>query len=347
MGSFGEFAPIGCNMILICFGTRPEWLKVKPLVEKIDCKLLFTGQHKDLIDEVDFDYRLHSFAKNHNQNFLRLNAVIEDCLAQFPSWDANKFDYVLVQGDTATAFGCALAAFNLKMKVIHLEAGLRTRDLDNPYPEEAYRQMISRIASLNLCPTDLAVENLQKEGVGNAHVVGNTVLDNLIGYKGSETYGNKILVTLHRRENHEIMDQWFRNLDAIAKQYKDDLEFILPIHPNPNVSKHRDILQHVNVVEPLSHKDTMKLLTECKFCITDSGGIQEESSFFNKRSIVCRKNTERQEAIMSGHVVLCTEPTDLAQKFEDMLQDYEINTPCPFGDGDSSNKIKELLNGPS
>jgi UDP-N-acetylglucosamine 2-epimerase (non-hydrolysing) len=269
---------------------------------------------------------------------------MEDCLAQFPCYDSKSFDYVLVQGDTATAFACALAAFNLKIKVIHLEAGLRTKDLDNPYPEEGYRQMISRIASINLCPTTLASQNLKDEGIGNAHVVGNTVLDNLIKYKGSESYGNKVLVTLHRRENHNTMDQWFRSLDAIAKQYKEDLEFILPIHPNPNVSKHKSILQHVNVVEPLSHDDTMKLLTECKFCITDSGGIQEEASFFNKKAIVCRKNTERQEAIMSGHVVLCTKPSDLFSNVEDMLRNYRVDNSCPFGDGKSSEKIKELLN---
>ena len=321
-------------MILICFGTRPEWLKIKPLVDKLECKLLFTGQHQDLLEEINVDYRLYPNAKAHNFNSMRLNAVMEDCLAQFPCYDSKSFDYVLVQGDTATAFACALAAFNLKIKVIHLEAGLRTKDLDNPYPEEGYRQMISRIAS----------QNLKDEGIGNAHVVGNTVLDNLIKYKGSESYGNKVLVTLHRRENHNTMDQWFRSLDAIAKQYKEDLEFILPIHPNPNVSKHKSILQHVNVVEPLSHDDTMKLLTECKFCITDSGGIQEEASFFNKKAIVCRKNTERQEAIMSGHVVLCTKPSDLFSNVEDMLRNYRVDNSCPFGDGKSSEKIKELLN---
>lgn len=331
-------------MILICFGTRPEWLKIKPLVDKLECKLLFTGQHQDLLEEINVDYRLYPNAKAHNFNSMRLNAVMEDCLAQFPCYDSNSFDYVLVQGDTATAFACALAAFNLKIKVIHLEAGLRTKDLDNPYPEEGYRQMISRIASINLCPTTLASQNLKDEGIGNAHVVGNTVLDNLIKYKGSESYGNKVLVTLHRRENHNTMDQWFRSLDAIAKQYKEDLEFILPIHPNPNVSKHKSILQHVNVVEPLSHDDTMKLLTECKFCITDSGGIQEEASFFNKKAIVCRKNTERQEAIMSGHVVLCTKPSDLFSNVEDMLRNYRVDNSCPFGDGKSSEKIKELLN---
>jgi len=330
-------------MILICFGTRPEWLKVKPLIDKLDCKLLFTGQHQDLLDEVITDYRLYPNSRNHNFSHNRLNAVIEDCLSQFPSYDIAKFDYVLVQGDTATAFGCALAAFNLKAKVIHLEAGLRTRDLDNPYPEEGYRQMISRIASVNLCPTQLSEENLKNEGVTNTHVVGNTVLDNLAKYKGAKGYDNRVLVTLHRRENHPLMDQWFRELDSIAKMYQDDLQFILPIHPNPNVLKHKHLLHHVAVIDPLNHDQMMEILANCKFCITDSGGIQEEASFFGKRCIVCRKNTERQEAIISKHVVLCKSPANLLTEVMSMMSDYEISNPCPFGEGDSSLKIKNIL----
>jgi len=330
-------------MILICFGTRPEWLKVKPLIDKLDCKLLFTGQHQDLLDEVITDYRFYPNSRNHNFSHNRLNAVIEDCLSQFPSYDIDKFDYVLVQGDTATAFGCALAAFNLKAKVIHLEAGLRTGDLNNPYPEEGYRQMISRIASVNLCPTQLSEENLKKEGIKATHVVGNTVLDNLAKYKGARGYDNRVLVTLHRRENHTLMDQWFRELDSIAKMYQDDLQFILPIHPNPNVLKHKHLLQHVDVVDPLNHDQMMEILANCKFCITDSGGIQEEASFFGKRCIVCRKNTERQEAIMSDHVVLCKSPDDLSFQVNSMIHTYATNSCCPFGDGNSSLKIKELI----
>ena len=343
MGSFGVFAPIGYSMILICFGTRPEWLEVKPLIDKLDCKLLFTGQHQDLLDEVITDYRFYPNSRNHNFSHNRLNAVIEDCLSQFPSYDIDKFDYVLVQGDTSTAFGCALAAFNLKAKVIHLEAGLRTGDLNNPYPEEGYRQMISRIASVNLCPTQLSEENLKKEGIKATHVVGNTVLDNLAKYKGARGYDNRVLVTLHRRENHTLMDQWFRELDSIAKMYQDDLHFILPIHPNPNVLKHKHLLQHVDVVDPLDHDQMMEILANCKFCITDSGGIQEEASFFGKRCIVCRKNTERQEAIMSDHVVLCKSPDDLSFQVNSMIHAYATNSCCPFGDGNSSLKIKELI----
>lgn len=326
--------------ILVCFGTRPEWIKIKPLINKLDCKLLFTGQHRDLVKDIDFDYTLYQNAKNHNRSNARLNAVVEDCLSQFPSWE--KFDYVLVQGDTATAFGCALAAFNLGIKVIHLEAGLRTRDLDNPYPEEGYRQMISRIASVNLCPTELAKENLIREGIYGAHVVGNTVLDAVRQYKDQETYGNKVLVTLHRRENHELMANWFHEVETCAKMFP-DLKFVLPLHPNPNVQKHKGLLQEVNVVDPMSHDDLIKTILESRFCITDSGGIQEEASFFNKKSIVCRKTTERSEGIDTGHVSLCKNPRDLIEMVTRFREDYTIEAPCPFGDGHSANRIKQLL----
>ena len=167
------------NKILICFGTRPEWLKVKPIIELLEkdqYKLLFTGQHKDLLKDIKVDWKIdiHDY-KN------RLDSVISSCMIQFPSGDFNS---VLVQGDTASAFACALAAYNRKLKIYYLEAGLRSYNLDHPYPEEAYRQMIARISDVNLCPTTLSQRNLSNEFVsGKCHVIGNTVLDNLIDYR--------------------------------------------------------------------------------------------------------------------------------------------------------------------
>ena len=162
--------------ILICFGTRPEWLKVKPLLKILDdYHLLFTGQHFDLLKDIPTDYKIKI-----NKNKNRLDQLVSDCLLQFPDGD---FDSVLIQGDTASAFACALAAFH-RGKKIYLEAGLRTYDLDHPYPEEGYRQMISRISDVNLCPTTLSKDNLTHELVkGESYVVGNTVLDNLLPYK--------------------------------------------------------------------------------------------------------------------------------------------------------------------
>lgn len=322
--------------ILVCFGTRPEWLKIKPLINKLNCKLLFTGQHKDLVKDIEFDFILEA-----KSNSIRLNAVIEDCLSQFP--DTKNFDYVLVQGDTSTAFACALAAFNQGTQIIHLEAGLRTNDLKNPFPEEAYRQMISRIATINLCPTELSLKNLKNEGViNNCYVVGNTSLDNLINLKNKCNYGNKILVTLHRRENHQLIEKWFKKIETLANNYP-EFEFILPIHPNPEVTKHRNLLNKVKVVNPLNHNEILNILINCAFCITDSGGIQEEASFLNKKCIVCRSSTERSEGIDSGHITLCSHPEELGNLFEELRLNYTINSYCPFGDGNSSDIIKNLL----
>jgi UDP-N-acetylglucosamine 2-epimerase (non-hydrolysing) len=323
--------------ILICFGTRPEWLKVKPLVDVLDnYKLFFTGQHEDLLRDVEVDYRVEI-----QENTNRLDQVVSDCLLQFPDGD---FDAVLVQGDTASAFACALAAFHRHKKIYYLEAGLRTYDLQHPYPEEGYRQMIARLSDVNLCPTSISEKNLKRERVnGECYVVGNTVLDNLLPYKDKTEYTNTVLVTLHRRENQPVMHQWFRQVNLLAKE-NSDLEFILPLHPNPEVQKHKHLLKHVNVIEPLPHSKLLDVLAKCKLVISDSGGIQEEGSFLNKKVIVCRKSTERPEAKVSGHLVMCRDPDNLSGVFYDLKNNFEVNNPCPYGDGRSSQKVKEILN---
>jgi len=323
-------------MILLCFGTRPEWLKIKPLIKVLDnYQLLFTGQHLDLLKDLKVD---HKITIDDNPN--RLDQLVSDCLLQFPESD---FDSVLVQGDTASAFACAVAAFNRKKKIYYLEAGLRSYNLNHPYPEEGYRQMIARLADVNLCPTELSKQNLVDEKVqGECHVVGNTVLDNLLPYKDKCEYTNKVLVTLHRRENHYQMDQWFVEVNNLAKNYP-DLEFILPIHPNPNVQKHKHLLTNINVVEPLSHPELLDILVKCKLVISDSGGLQEEGSFFNKKVIVCRQTTERPEAIKTGHLYLCPSPEELTSKFGKLIDNYYIDSTCPYGDGYSSLKVKNLI----
>lgn len=323
-------------MILLCFGTRPEWLKIKPLVKVLDnYQLLFTGQHPDLLKDLEVDYKI-TIKDNPN----RLDQLISDCLLQFPKGD---FDAVLVQGDTASAFACAVAAFNRKKKIYYLEAGLRSYNLDHPYPEEGYRQMIARLADVNLCPTELSKQNLVDEKVqGKCYVVGNTVLDNLLSYKNKCEYTNKVLVTLHRRENHHQMDQWFVEINNLAKDYP-NLEFILPIHPNPNVQKHKHLLTNVNVVKPLSHPELLDILVKCKLVVSDSGGLQEEGSFFNKKVIVCRETTERPEAIETKHLYLCPSPKELTNKFVKLINNYYIDANCPYGDGQSSLKIKNII----
>ena len=324
--------------ILLCFGTRPEWLKIKPLVkimDRCDYKLLFTGQHTDLLSDIDVDYQI-----NINQSDNRLDSIISQCMVQFPN---DEFRGVLVQGDTASTFGCSLSAFNRGLKIYYLEAGLRTRNLQHPYPEEGYRQMISRISDVNFTPTEISAQNLRDEIVsGKIYVVGNTSIDNLIEYKDKCEYTNKILVTLHRRENHSIIDMWFKEINNLAKHYT-DLQFVLPLHSNPNVQKHRDILTHLQIVNPMGHDELINVLRISKFVITDSGGLQEEGSFFNKKVIVCREVTERSEGLESGHLHLCKKPEDLRVLFDTINKNPYINNPSPFGNGKSSYIIKKIM----
>ena len=323
--------------LLICFGTRPEWLKVKPLLKEIDnYKLLFTGQHSDLLKDIKVDYRIEIGDKTN-----RLDQIISDCLMQFPEGD---FD-VLVHGDTVSAFACALAAFSRKLKIIHLEAGLRSYDLKQPYPEEGYRQMISRIADINFPPTSISAQNLFNEKTdGMSYVVGNSVLDNLIEYKDQCEYTDKVLVTLHRWENHHWMDEWFKELNEVAKKYS-NLEFTIPLHHNPAVRKHKHLLTDVNIVPALPHNEMLELMSKCKFIISDSGGLQEEGAFLNKKVIVCRDVTERPEGIYTGHLTLCKQPSDLMSAVDEINRNYIIKKDSPYGKGDTAKRVKRILYG--
>jgi UDP-N-acetylglucosamine 2-epimerase len=249
-------------------------------------------------------------------------------------------DSVLVQGDTTSAFAVALAAFHRKIKIIHLEAGLRTFNKDHPYPEEFNRRAISCMADIHLSPTDLCTEHLKKESVdGKIFTVGNTVLDNLVGI--TPEYTNTVVVTMHRRENHEKIPEWFAAFDKLARD-NPEFEFILPIHPNPNVQKHAHLLERVSVVDPMKYGDFLKLLASSYMVITDSGGLQEESSFLNKKVIVCRKITERPESV-GKHSFMCGEPKDLKGLFYSLKNNYEVDLECPYGDGRSSERIVNYL----
>ena len=303
-------------------------------MNRSEYKLLFTGQHPDLLKDVEVDYQI-TMTSNDN----RLDSIISDCMLQFPNGD---FRGVLVQGDTGSAFGCGLAAFNRKLRIYYLEAGLRSGNLQHPYPEEGYRQMIARIADVNLTPTELSAQNLRDEKVhGEIYVVGNSVLDNLVGFD-EPTMENLILVTLHRRENHHWMDEWFTELERLASDYP-QYQFVLPIHPNPNVKRHRDILKNVTVVDPLQHTNLINTLRKSNLIISDSGGLQEEGSFFNKKVIVCRKTTERPEGIGTGHLHLCDSPKDLYDLFGKLIENPYISENCPYGDGHTSEKVLKIF----
>lgn len=330
--------------ILCVYGTRPEYLKIKPLFKEFDkvgieYKTLNTGQHTDLIDEDIPNYRNSHQMFSHN----RLNSIVMNSLHPSDRF-FNEITHVLVQGDTSSALGYALQAFHRKIKLIHLEAGLRTYDSENPYPEETNRRLISQLADIHLCPTDNAYTNLTDEMItGEKYVVGNTILDGLVKYKKDCEYTDQVLVTLHRRENHNDMWKWFNEIQYIAKKYP-NLQFIFPMHPNPNVQKHKGLLTEPNIIiiEPLSHDKLIQLLIKVKLVITDSGGIQEEASFFNKICLTCRITTERPEALDQS-TILIKHHTDLPNAFEHFIDNYEIDFECPFGDGTASRQIARLL----
>ena len=321
--------------ILICFGTRPEYIKVKSLIDNLpNVKTCFTGQHKDLLKNINVDYELsmnNEFSKN------RLNNIFSNIFSY------NIFDdieYVMVQGDTSSACSIALSSFNHGKKIIHLEAGLRSGNLKDPYPEEMNRQVIGRLADIHLCPTEFNKENLLKENVsGEIYLVGNTGLDNIS--KERCEYNNQVLITMHRRDNHHNMDKWFEELEKIANKYY-DIEFMIPLHPNPNVQKHKHIFKKVKVVEPMNHDCLIEYVKKCKFVISDSGGLQEECSYLNKKIIVCRKTTERPESV-GIHSFMCGEPELLEALVDKINENYEVNAECPYGDGKSWEKVTKSL----
>ena len=329
-------------MLLISFGTRPEWIKIKPIVDEIEgeipYKILFTGQHTSLVEEyLEDTFILNDIDDGDN----RLDSIVCSLLNRDSIFE--DITHVLVQGDTTSAFAVGLAAFHRNIPVIHLEAGLRTYDNQNPYPEEFNRTALTALATIHLCPTKDSRKNLipTMQVDDKVYSPGNTVLDNLRGMEPEVQ--DKVLVTMHRRENHENIKEWFEEINKIAKDYP-ELEFMMPLHPNPNVVRHKDILTEVRVVDPLSHAECIEFIRTCKTIITDSGGIQEESSFFKKKCIVCRKITERKEGI-GVFAFMCKNPNELKSIFDGIINSGEflVDEECPYGDGLAAEKIKKIL----
>jgi len=335
-------------MILVCYGTRPEIIKLSPVIDQlakqgVAFKTVFTGQHRELYEDVKFlvptpDYNLNVMRDNQG-----LNGVLARILTNLDEViKAEKATMVIVQGDTSTVLASALCAFNNRVAIGHVEAGLRTHDLESPFPEEANRQLVSRIATLNFAPTELAANKLQEEQVSNIILTGNTVVDASRQFKFPLRYGHKVLVTLHRRENFEDgkMERMFRQIENLAKEHP-ELEFIFPMHPNPNVQQYRHLLSHVNVIAPLSYRKMIKLLSEVKFVISDSGGIQEECAALNKKILVCRNTTERPEGITAKFAKLVD---DQIETHFDWANDQPIwNGHNPYGDGLAGKKIVDSI----
>lgn len=340
-------------MYLFCFGTRPEIIKQFPLIEemkkrKIPYKTLFSGQHEDLIkDFIDLvgqpNYSLENII-THGQSLNRLLSKILEKTDQLLK-DNNEFK-IIVQGDTSTAFALALAGFQNGNEVIHIEAGLRTHNLMSPFPEEANRTLVSKLASIHFCPTQRSVDNLAAEGVSeNVYLVGNTIVDsfNLISKKNLESEkikdlvqknDNYIICTLHRRENKKNMDKLWEELNDLSKSRN----IIYINHPSVKEAKNK-LSKKVTMIDPVNYMDIVYLIENCSGVISDSGGLQEEVLSGNKNILVCRDTTERPETIESGLGRLVG--TEINKNI-DFLDKKNSNIENPYGK-DVSSKIIDIL----
>lgn len=367
--------------ILFIVGTRPEAIKVAPLYfelknnSSIEVQIGLTGQHKELIYQalgffgITPDFDLEVMTENQTLNSLIAKVIIgiDGVLKRI------RPDYILVQGDTSTVFGAALAAFQNKIKVIHLEAGLRSFDKYAPFPEEMNRQLTSVIADIHLAPTKSAVANLKKEGVvRSVYQVGNTVIDALfLGLKQIESSNvrndiekyfsflddNKrtILMTCHRRENFgEGIKNIVSAVKEVALKFSDRIQFCYPVHPNPNiksvVDEYLGNIPNVFLIEPLSYPYLIWMMNASYFVLTDSGGIQEEAPSLRKPVLVMREETERMEGIEEGNAVLLGNDREkIIRHCERLILDVEYyqsfsSQENPYGDGTASRQINAVLN---
>ena len=291
-------------MYLFCYGTRPEMIKMFPLVDmftakKIAYKTLFSGQHKDLFCQFKNYLPTPDFIMDTMEEKQSLNKLSSKIFSQIDMLDLNGITHFIVQGDTTTAYILAMVAFNQKIKVIHLEAGLRTFDKYSPFPEEMNRCLISKIADIHLCPTEIAVNNLKLEGITkNVYLVGNTVVDAFNIISKSKTYliQETYLVTLHRRENRDKIYLLWDQLNEIAKTTR----IIYLVHPSLKEEAHKYLHERIIKLNGVNYEDMVDLIKTSKGIITDSGGIQEEAVCAGKKVLVCRDTTERPETIESG-----------------------------------------------
>ncbi len=362
--------------ILFIFGTRPEAIKMAPLIvavkKSFDVRVCLTAQHREMLDQVvDFfsikpDYDLDLMEKG--QTLFGITAKIIKGLE--PVFDDYNPDMVFVQGDTTSAFVGALAAYYKKVKVAHLEAGLRSFDKYSPFPEEINRILVGRMADYHFAPTERAKNNLSLEGLNkNVYVVGNTVIDALylglgILEKSYVDYTSRfadldfnkkiILVTGHRRESFgKAFDDICLAIKKVADEFS-DVEVVYPVHLNPNVREPVNRIlkgcKRVHIIEPLDYPSMIWLMSKSNIILTDSGGVQEEAPSLGKPVLVMRDVTERQEGIDAGTAKLVgTDSNLIFNSVSELLTNNSVyekmaKATNPYGDGKSSQKILEILN---
>lgn len=363
--------------ILFVFGTRPEVIKLAPVIlelkkhpDKYNVIVCNTEQQKELSNQTLAYFGLKADINldcmKPNQSLLEVQTRILTALDKV--FDNNKVDATIVQGDTMTVLCGALASFYRKTPVYHVEAGLRSYDIYEPFPEEVMRQMTSRVAELNFAPTEKNRQALLKENINDnkIHVVGNTVIDALFclseatmneAGKYFENLGinvddKLVLITAHRRENHgERIDRILNAVEFLVKKYSDHT-FVIPVHPNPNVKdkihSRLEKYSNVNLLKPLDYPYLVYLMKNAKLILTDSGGIQEEAPSFGCPTLVMRYETERQEGIDAGVSILVGADYDKIVSYsEDILsktrEETRLQAQNPYGDGTSSKKIEEII----
>lgn len=359
--------------IIVVVGTRPEIIKLAPVIlkarqrypDRIRLDVCSTGQHRTLGQEA---FSLFQLSPDVDLGIMKENQSINDiCAAVFQRLPGvlrtAQPDLLMVQGDTTTAGMAALCAFNMKIPVAHVEAGLRSNNVEAPYPEETNRKMITSVASYHFCPTQSARENLIKESIPEKaiHVTGNTVVDALAHIQSRHSLDGLaevesgvrqpfVLVTAHRRES---FGKGFENicnaLRESALQFPDH-QFVYPVHLNPNVKNPVHALlggvKNVLLIPPVSYLKLLTLLKYCAFVITDSGGIQEEAPTFAKYCIVLREVTERTESIRQGIAELVgTDVGNTCAAVERCIKNPRSGFPLgnPYGDGRASERILEVL----
>jgi len=336
-------------MILVAYGTRPEIIKLFPLVrelkrQQVPFKTLFTGQHPDLYQDVKElmpkpDYTLNKackFSSSLPESFCKICSSVEKVISK------GNFKLIIIQGDTTTACAIVKVAFYHQVKIAHIEAGLRTYDLSNPFPEEANRRVISLLANLNFAPTKHAYQNLVNEGAKNIYLTGNTIVDALDSFKFDLNFDKLVLITIHRRENHKKIEAIFSQLNRAAAEHP-EINFIFPIHPNPSVQKYRNLLRgdNMQVIEPLGYQEMLGYISRAMCIVSDSGGLQEEAVYFGKRILIVRKVTERPETIETGFGKLVD--MDIAEHLDWALTRSDPPDQNPFGDGKSCARIVEII----
>ncbi|MBI5291775.1 MAG: UDP-N-acetylglucosamine 2-epimerase (non-hydrolyzing) [Chloroflexi bacterium] len=365
--------------IISVFGTRPEAVKMAPVVAElkkhaaVESKVLVTAQHRDMLDQV---LDIFGIAPDYDLDVMQDNQTPTDVAAEVlrriqPILRDERPDWILVQGDTTTVLAASLAAFYNRVKVGHVEAGLRTYDRYNPFPEEINRVLADQLSDLHFAPTETAKRALLKEAIPpeRIHVTGNTVIDALRFIVSRPLNGDAppgdvpperlypsdkrlVLVTAHRREN---FGRPFANMLAALKQIADrpDVHLLYPVHPNPNVrGPAHEVLgahPHVTLLPPMDYLSFAHLMGKAHLILTDSGGIQEEAPGLGVPVLVMRVVTERPEAVEAGTAKLVgTDTATIVREAMRLLDDPAAHAAMaqavnPFGDGHAAERIVQLL----